>query len=143
MIDRFNNSIVVGWPAHHVLYLEAAMSLPTVAERTAAYRDIADLIGRSFQSVANKVYRLRVAQEMVSLRARVSALEDGRVLLGPIALAPLEPSSFADIPSAQLMGGRAPRRQGASTTAKLPLRHATGAVTRRGRPTALCEHPTV
>ncbi len=49
MIDRWGNSVRVGWAAHEILWLEAAMSLP-VLDRPAAYKDISELTGRSLHS---------------------------------------------------------------------------------------------
>jgi len=50
VVDRFGNPVRIGWSAHHILWIRAAMSLEK-AERHQAYRDIAELTGRSYRSV--------------------------------------------------------------------------------------------
>lgn len=65
MLDRLGLPIAVGWPPHHIIYLQAALALPR-SEHTAAFQDIADLTGRSLNAVQSKAYalqrqRLRIA----------------------------------------------------------------------------------
>ncbi len=77
MIDRWGREIRIAWPAHHILWIEAAMSLP-IGLRTPAYRDIMELTGRTMQAIEGKVGRIyqdrRDAMRREASRARRLAL---------------------------------------------------------------------
>ena len=72
MKDRFGNPINVGWPEHHILWLEAAMSLPA-RDRAEAFQDIADLTGRSFAAVYQKHCAILRERQAQNRRARLTA----------------------------------------------------------------------
>ena len=57
MKDRFGKPIAVGWSEHELVWLRAAMSLP-FGERMAAFRDIADMTGRTTAAVKHQEYRI-------------------------------------------------------------------------------------
>lgn len=69
MINRWGKSITVGWPEHHILWIEAAMTLPTRMERLSAYEDICDLTGRSLKAVMCKAAQMADEQRNASRRA--------------------------------------------------------------------------
>jgi hypothetical protein len=81
MKDRFGHSIQVGWPPHHILWIEAAMTLPH-AERIAAFQDIGEMTGRGYASVYYKhrhILRERAAlKKRLDLAARSQAYQAGR-----------------------------------------------------------------
>jgi hypothetical protein len=56
-VDRYGNKIQLGWAAHELLWVEAAMTL-FVEERPDAFRDIAAMSGRSYSAVRTKAYGL-------------------------------------------------------------------------------------
>jgi hypothetical protein len=58
MIDRWGRRINVGWADYEVLWVEAAVTLPTRIERYAAYEDISAMTGRSFAAVFRYAARL-------------------------------------------------------------------------------------
>lgn len=100
MIDRFGNPIIIGWPAHHVIYLEAALSLPR-SERAQAFQDIAELTGRALQLVRDKAYKI----ERERMRKLVAPT---RMVMVPARTIPCRPmkSELKPISKAKLMGGR-------------------------------------
>lgn len=53
MLDRFGREIRVGWEPREDEWLRAANTFP-VPERQEAFRDIADMSGRSFTSVRTR-----------------------------------------------------------------------------------------
>ncbi|HCE08739.1 MAG TPA: hypothetical protein DEQ40_09100 [Oxalobacteraceae bacterium] len=57
MMDRFGRLILLGWPEHHILYVEAALTLPR-HEKFAALYDIAEITGRSIKAVRMKANQL-------------------------------------------------------------------------------------
>jgi len=63
MVDRFGQPILIGWPAHHILWVQAAMMLD-IPERQAAFRDIAQMTGRSYKSVDDLRRRLEQKESM-------------------------------------------------------------------------------
>ena len=65
MKDRFGNKVIVGWPPHHLIYIEAALTLPH-RERVEAYHDIADMTGRTYATVQKRAERMR---EEIAARA--------------------------------------------------------------------------
>jgi hypothetical protein len=102
MIDSSGKKIIVGWSARELLYVEAAMTLPT-KERSQAYEDIASMTGRRVATVYRKASSLR--------EERIAA---ARTFLGhkPFKVREVEPpklppSQFAPPSIARLMGQRA------------------------------------
>ena len=57
MIDRFGNVIFVGWAAHEILWLKAALELP-YRDRMPAFEDIAGMTGRPVSAIRAKAYAL-------------------------------------------------------------------------------------
>lgn len=53
MIDRFGKKIVVGFAAHEILWIEAALTLPE-HERLSAFQDIAGMTGRDLTTIIRK-----------------------------------------------------------------------------------------
>lgn len=53
MKDRYGFPVLVGWHDFEILWVEAALTLPKI-ERSAAYRDIASMSGRTFQAIQCK-----------------------------------------------------------------------------------------
>lgn len=75
MLDRFGNPVRVAWPHHHILWIDAALTLPR-NEHTAAFEDIADLTGRSLVAIQSKAYAIQ--------RARLAEANTRRVFVpGP------------------------------------------------------------
>ena len=68
MIDRFGAPIIVGWPAHHILWLRAAMTLEA-HKRRSAYQDITDMTGRSYACVWQMACRLEREDNIQRRRA--------------------------------------------------------------------------
>lgn len=103
MIDRFGNKIDVAWPTHHILWVEAAMSLSQTA-RVQAFQDIADLTGRSYIAVYEKHRYIKRKRAEAEDRERRPA-QQTRPPAAPAV-------SAISIPTqAQLMGsGRTPAR---------------------------------
>ena len=66
VVDRYGSPIRVGWPAHHLVWLRAAMTLDG-QERRDAYQDLAELTGRSWRSIWAQA-RLLEAQDARALR---------------------------------------------------------------------------
>ena len=97
MIDRWGNTIRVGWAAHEMIWVEASLELPT-QQRREAYKDIADMSGRSYEVVRKMAVQLRAAR----LRALEAMQRPVRMRL-PVSLPPsqIKPPSLS-----QLMGRR-------------------------------------
>ena len=99
MIDRYGNSIAVGWMRRDLIWIEAALALPCKM-RAPAFRDIAEMSGRTFEEVRSRAYaRTKEAKAANKTFPR---------RLTSIPLPKLyTPSSFISPPSkAQLMGRR-------------------------------------
>ena len=89
MIDRFGNPIQVGWAEHEEIWLKAAMSLD-IGERGAAYKDIADMTGRTIQAVHAKVSAIHRERRSTAFReARREALR--RAAMVPVSTAQMRP----------------------------------------------------
>lgn len=97
MIDHWGNSIRVGWAAHELVWVEAALSLPT-QDRREAYKDIASMSGRSYDAIRRMAVQLRAAQR----RALEAMQRPVRVRLP----ATLPPTTIKPPTLAQLMGRR-------------------------------------
>ncbi len=99
MIDRYGNRVAVSWSQTEMIWLEAAMSLATRAERKEAYRDISAMSGRPVSSVERMAWRLAMLKRDEDLkRLRLSPRQVKRV-------EPLPPSQIK--PSlAMMMAGR-------------------------------------
>ena len=95
MLDRWGNPIVVGWPPHHIVWIEAALTLPR-HERTQALKEIADMVGRPLVCVQKRAYALQAA------RLRPS---EPRVVMvpGPAPFGPVP--AFRGPTKAQMMAG--------------------------------------
>lgn len=107
MIDHAGEDILVGWPDHHLVWIEAALTL-ALKERLAAYQDISDLTGRTFTAVRQKGYWL--AEKRQAEQARIAAATSRRILVvdrgrGPNRLK-LAPSQLTPVSKARLMGCR-------------------------------------
>lgn len=61
MKDRWGDEIRVGWADHETLWIKAALSLGSKAERQEAYKSIAEMSGRSLESVIGFAMRTRMA----------------------------------------------------------------------------------
>lgn len=109
MIDRSGAEVVVAWPEHHIIWLEAALTLPK-SERHAAFQDIAEMTGRTFCAVRSKAYWMNERKRLARLRADaernrpVLVVDVGR---GPNKRPALTPSQLTPISKARLMGARA------------------------------------
>ena len=97
MLDRWGNHIRVYWAEYEILWVRAAMTLPC-AERQEAYRDIADMTGRTLAQVRGYANSVRNREEV----ARAKQEEERRA-----AIPVLPPSIISKPTMAQLMGGRA------------------------------------
>lgn len=108
MIASDGKDIPVGWSDHHIIWIEAVMTLPK-NQRTAAYQDIADMTGRTLTAVRCKAYW--IAEQREYLRLRLEAATARRVLVVDRGRGPnrpkLAPSEIAPISKARLMGARA------------------------------------
>lgn len=71
MIDRFGNFVQVGWPAHHILWIRAAMSLEA-HEMREAFHDIASLTGRSYACVWRLKRQIDEEDKRAARRLRLS-----------------------------------------------------------------------
>ena len=58
-IDRHGKPVIVAWPEHHLLWLEACNQLPSY-DRTQAFYDIAALTGRSIGAVRERANKMRL-----------------------------------------------------------------------------------
>lgn len=82
MKDRFGHPVSVGWPAHHILWIEAAMTLPR-RERLAAFDDIGEMTGRGSASVYYK-WKL-ILRERESAKRRSELVACSRAYQGAAA----------------------------------------------------------
>lgn len=107
MIDRHGNTILVGWSAHEILWVEAAMTL-LPASKIAAFQDIADMTGRSYTAIVRKASDLVSAKREAAIEARLAT----RRVMVPTASQhtpgriPLVPSKLRQPSKSQLMGGK-------------------------------------
>jgi len=108
MITKDGTEIIVGWSDHHIVWIEAAMTLPK-NQRTAAYQDIADMTGRTLTAVRCKAYW--IGEKRHNEQLRIEAARTRRVLVVDTGRGPykprLAPSQLAPISKARLMGARA------------------------------------
>jgi len=108
MITSAGKDVPVGWSDHHIVWIEAAMTLPK-NQRTAAYQDVADMTGRTLTAVRCKAYW--IAEQREYERLRLEAATARRVLV-PIRCVPrntrpeMAKSQLAPISRARLMGCR-------------------------------------
>lgn len=106
MLDRYGNRVLVGWALHELIWIEAALSLPSRALRAAAYEDIADLSGRGVLAVRDKANHMaalfRLASEAEQTARRILVAERS-VRRAPVTL----PSDLRQPTMAQKMGARA------------------------------------
>ena len=102
MIDSSGKSIIVGWSVTELLYLDAAMTLPT-KERPQAYEDIASMTGRRVATVYRKASSLR-EERIAAARLFLSRKPPKERKAEPPTLSP---SQFAPPSMARLMGQRA------------------------------------
>lgn len=61
MLDRNGKLVRLGWAAHEMLWLRAAITLP-LGPRITAYHDICEMTGRSFRAVQDRANKLRSKQ---------------------------------------------------------------------------------
>lgn len=100
MIDRHGKPLYVAWSAVELIWLEAAISLPTELERMEAYRDIHLMAGRSYEAVKRKALNMLMEKEEARLRREFGIISQARIR----AMA-LPPSSLRQPTKKQLMGG--------------------------------------
>lgn len=74
MLDRFGNRINIAWSEVEILWLQAAVSLPTPPERFAAYRDIAGMTGRGYANVKQKALSIQYDRVEMALDAKIASL---------------------------------------------------------------------
>jgi hypothetical protein len=98
MDERMSDRFTSRWPAKHIIWLEAAMTLDK-ADRAAAHRDIAAMTGRSLKAVRQKHQQMR---ENVQAEMEWATAAHQRPL--PIALGPA-PTPFKWPSRAALCGG--------------------------------------
>lgn len=110
--DRWGKPLILGWWPHELIWIDAALCLPS-SEYRAALRDIGDLTGRGIRAVEQKAHSIVVA------RRKEAAKEEARQVLvaercqpvtgpaRPLTMADLPPSTIRRPTKAQLMGGRA------------------------------------
>lgn len=110
MIDHNGDEVVVAWPEHHIVWLEAALSLPK-SERHAAFQDIAEMTGRTFCAVRSKAYWMNERKRLARLRLDVERNRKPMVIItwtpGSGRRPKLPPSEIAPLSKARLMGARA------------------------------------
>lgn len=94
MKDRYGNRIMVAWAPHHILWIEAALTLPT-QEKLAAFQDIAEMTGRSFVAVRQRASRLSMGMDEAKRRA---------VVRPPVRPVVLMPSELRQLTVQELMG---------------------------------------
>lgn len=98
MIDRRGYRVAVGYSAHEILWLRAAIS---TGRRRADLQDISELTGRSVECLRQMSYKIREADRLEEKAARI---------VKALAAAP-KPPVRDDVPSlsyptmAQLMSG--------------------------------------
>lgn len=112
MIASDGRDIQVGWSDHHIVWIEAAMTLPR-SERTDAYRDIAAMTGRTLTAVRCKAYWIgeQRHKEMIRAKARAdmaaSLARRPMVVAGKLGVSTYAPpTAIKPIPKARLMGCR-------------------------------------
>lgn len=110
MIDRWGTAVRVGWLAHEVLWVRAALTLPFHSRRV-AFHDIASLTGRPLGAVETYAYRLKAKDKR--LKAVVGPSPYERAIRPPVRLPVALPSELRGPTKAQLTGGnaRVSRRQ--------------------------------
>lgn len=69
MIDRFGSKVSVAWPEHHLVWVEAALTLD-FKDRQQAYRDIAEMTGRSVSAVRDRAKHVKAQQGREAEHAR-------------------------------------------------------------------------
>jgi hypothetical protein len=113
VIDRFGKTICVGWSAHEILWIEAAMSLGTRGERMQAFLDIASLTGRSYRNVRDKAHHLGQKKPTRDSGWSTASANSNRVMVPSrgwfrqVRKPVLLPSDIPAPSRARLMGGRA------------------------------------
>jgi hypothetical protein len=94
-VDRWGRPIRLGWPRHHLVWIEAALTLPKM-ERLRAYEDISSLTGRSLTAVLQRAAVVRREQKIAAL----TPLQATRIEI------PAEASIIRRPDMARLMAGR-------------------------------------
>jgi len=90
--DRWGKPVKLDWPAHHELWVLAAIELP-VPERIHAFDDIAAMTGRSYASIQWKATELRKMRYAADAAARAAAHDAVTALARKPSPAPLFPPS--------------------------------------------------
>ena len=101
MKDRFGRTIYMGWAEHELLWIEAALTLPR-DERTAAFKDIGEITGRTIQAIRFQARRIRARDRRHAAAAVV--VKKQRIKTPPHWA--LGPSQLRQPSMAQLMGCR-------------------------------------
>ncbi len=100
MINRNGGAVLVAWPEHHLLWLEACNQL-SAYDRSQAFYDIAALTGRSIGAVRDKANKMRLekmqADWLRNAPAMTSRADRGRP-------GGMGPSELARPSMARLMG---------------------------------------
>lgn len=106
MIDRFGNTIQLGWWPHELLWIEAALTLP-ISERREALDDIATMSNRSLGSVTHKFYDLHHQRKKQAAQAALAVSKAIAEQARLVALSkPVFETSIRMPSRSQLMSGR-------------------------------------
>lgn len=97
MISRGGGKIRVAYAAHEILWIKAALTLPTKFERWNALRQVASMSGRTYRNVL-------AMSEVIRREARYAEMATEATKPPP---APLAPSQIKRPSLAFLMGSRA------------------------------------
>lgn len=89
MKDRFGQSILIGWADHEIEWVEAANTLCR-EQRKLAYRDIAELTGRTVEAVRRYASHLRWrdVRQVRAIRKRLPAPPQKPIAYPPSQIAP-------------------------------------------------------
>lgn len=109
--NRWGKPIIMGWWPHELIWIDAALCLPS-SEYRSALRDIADLTGRGIQAVEQKAHSIVVERRKAAAKEearRILVAERCQPVTGPARplAAPMPPSTITPPSRARLMGGRA------------------------------------
>lgn len=94
MIDKYGNSIFVGWEEHWLVWLRAANTLER-EERVSALEQISQMTGRSFKACKVKMNRMIAIER-----------QEARELFGKFAMSPKEVYRRLFIPATTIQGMR-------------------------------------
>jgi hypothetical protein len=69
MIDRWGNTVIIGWAEHELIWVRAAIRLGQT-ERSEAFRDIASMTGRAERTIRAMATKIRT-----KLNADIAAIQ--------------------------------------------------------------------